>query len=177
MVFYRDPSNSCGWGLWTFTLVLAKPHGPRVSTRETTPALKLSSCWAPCATSEEKQSSQAAPSSRTCSRECCTLSTVIVLLWALLLCLALHQPEGSHGTFWCCHMCPTISHRPVTELDRVTASLPTPPKRCSKNYPKSQDVCWSSSKECRGCLRRQLSTFLFHCQKPIRHPQVSIKLG
>lgn len=87
MGFYRDPSNSCGWGLCTFTLLLAKPHGPWVSTREITPSLKLSPCSDPCVTSEAKQSSQTACllhglSFRICFRSCYSLSTVIIFGFA-----------------------------------------------------------------------------------------------
>lgn len=137
MGFYRDPSNSCGWGLCTFTLLLAKPHGPWVSTREITPALKLSPCSDPCVTSEAKQSSQTACllhglSFRICFRSCYSLSTVIIFGFA--------PTRGGNETVWCCHVCPILFHSPVTELDWSPVSLPTLPRRCPKNYPKSQDV-------------------------------------
>lgn len=134
--FYRDPSNSCGWGLCTFTLLLAKPHGHWVSGREITPALKMSPCSDPCVTSEAKQSSQTAclihgPSSRICSTACCSLSTVVIFGFA--------PTRGGNETFWCCHVCPIVFHSPVTELDWSRGSLPTPPRRCPKTYPKIQD--------------------------------------
>lgn len=129
MVFYRDPSNSCGWVLCALTLLLAKPHGPQFSTRTSTPSLKLSSRSDPCVTSEVKQSSQTAwlllgPSSRTCFRAC-SLSTVIILGFA--------PTRSINKTFWYCYVCPIISHRLVTEL--VSWEFVYPAKEMFKKLP------------------------------------------
>lgn len=91
-------------------VLLAKPHGPQFSTRTSTPTLKLSPCSDPCVTSEVKQSSRTAwllhgPSSRTCFRAC-SLNTVIILGFAPI--------RSINKTFWCCYVCPIISHRLVT---------------------------------------------------------------
>lgn len=85
---YRDPSHSCGWRLCTLTLLSTKPHGSSVSTREITPALKLSLCLDACVTSEAKQSSQNAWSLLPLG----PASGHVVLL-AQLFHLSVHQPE------------------------------------------------------------------------------------
>lgn len=108
-----------------------------------------------------------------------------VVLWAQLLYFSGH----------CCYAWLCTSQRVAMELSDAAACAPPYPtgqwlnwtgflllclphqRDAQKTTPKVKTWVGSSSKECRGCLRRQLSTFLFHCQKTIHHPQVSIKLG
>lgn len=78
---------------------------------------------------------------------CTSLGTVVVLGFS-----------PTRREQWNFLMLPRVPHHIPQASDRFPVHLPTQLKRCSKNYPKIQAVGWSSSKECRGCLRRQLST-------------------
>lgn len=107
------------------------------------------------------------------------------VLWAQLLYFSGH----------CCYAWLFPSQKAVMELSNAATCAPPNPtglwlnwtgflliclpnwRDAQKSYPKSQVVGWSSSKECRGCLRTQCSMILFHCQKPIYCPVDFNKIG
>lgn len=120
--YYRDPSNSRGWGLHTFTLLLVKswnchPAQSSVSHQKQGRALRLPAC------------SMVFP---------WWLVSGCLVLWTLLLHLALYQSVVAMKLSDAA-MC-IISHSPVTVLNWSAASLLTWLMRSPKNDTKYQGL-------------------------------------